>query len=173
MESGGCRMDQLTWLRWHGVMTRAWDVLTAATTIGSGLLAGVFIAFSAFVMSGLRRLPDAGGLAAMRSINVTALRPPLIIALFGVSALCFAVVLRALVTWSRPGAAWLLVGAILTVIGALGVTAAINVPLNDRLEAGTVTWPRFLAGWEPANHARTILCLAGCALLLVGELRRH
>jgi uncharacterized membrane protein len=154
-------------------MTRPWDVLAAATTIGSGLLAGVFFAFSAFVMSGLRRLPDASGAAAMRSINVTAQRPPLMIALFGVSALCLVMIGRALATWSRPGAAWLLAGAILTVVGALGVTVAVNVPLNDRLEAGTVTWSRFLAGWDPANHARTLLCLAGCAVLVVGTIRRH
>jgi uncharacterized membrane protein len=152
-------------------MTRLWDVLTAATTVGSGLLAGVFFAFSAFVMSGLRRLPDAAGANAMRSINVTAERPPLMIALFGVSALCFVIVVRALATWSRPGSGWLLAGAILTVVGALGVTVAVNVPLNDRLAAGTVTWSRFLAGWDPANHARTVLCLAGCAALLVGSIR--
>jgi uncharacterized membrane protein len=154
-------------------MTRPWDVLAAAASVGSGLLAGVFFAFSAFVMSGLRRLPGADGAAAMRSINVTAQRPPLMIALFGVSALCVVVVVRALVTWSQPGAAWLLAGAALTIVGAFGVTAAVNVPLNDRLDAGLVSWSGFLAGWGPANHARTLLCLAGCAVLLVGALRRH
>ncbi|UQU68230.1 DUF1772 domain-containing protein [Couchioplanes caeruleus] len=154
-------------------MSRPWDVVVAATAVGSGLLAGVFFAFSAFVMSGLRRLPDASGAAAMRSINVTAQRPPLMIALFGVSALCVVMIVRAVVTWSRPGAGWLLLGAIVTLVGALGVTSAVNVPLNNRLDAGTVSWSRFLAGWEPANHARTVLCLAGCALLLAGALRRH
>jgi uncharacterized membrane protein len=153
-------------------MTRSWDVLTAVTTVGSGLLAGVFFAFSAFVMSGLRRLPDSDGAAAMRSINVTAEHPPLMIALFGTSLLCAAVIVRALTTWSRPGAGWLLAGAVLTIAGAVGVTAAINVPLNNRLAAGTVTWSRFLAGWDPANHARTVVCLAGCAVLLIGLLRR-
>ncbi|WP_433293551.1 DUF1772 domain-containing protein [Actinoplanes sp. CA-030573] len=154
-------------------MTRSWEVLTAATTVGSGLLAGVFFAFSAFVMSGLHRLPAPAGAAAMRSINVTAQRPPLMIALFGVSILCVATIVRALSTWSRPGAGGLLLGAILTIVGALGVTAAVNVPLNDRLEAGTITWDRYLAAWDPANHARTILCLAGCAVLLAGAIRRH
>ena len=153
-------------------MTRLWDVLTAATTIGSGLLAGVFFAFSAFVMSGLRRLPDPGGATAMRSINVTAERPPLMLALFGVSALCVTMIVRALATWSQPGAGWLLAGAALTIAGALGVTAAINVPLNNRLGAGTIAWPQYLAAWDPANHARTILCLAGCAVLLIGTIRR-
>ncbi|GAA2525238.1 anthrone oxygenase family protein [Winogradskya humida] len=154
-------------------MTRTWDVLTAVTTIGSGLLAGVFFAFSAFVMSGLQRLPASDGAAAMRSINVTAQRPPLMIALFGISALCLATIVRALATWPAPGAAWLLTGAALTIVGALGVTIALNVPLNDRLESGTVTWSRFLSAWEPANHARTVLCLAGCAVLLIGAIRRH
>ncbi|MEU8819236.1 anthrone oxygenase family protein [Actinoplanes sp. NPDC048796] len=154
-------------------MTRTWDVLTAATVVGGGLLAGVFFAFSAFVMSGLRRLPDPAGAAAMRSLNVTAERPPLMIALFGVSALCVAVAVRALATWSQPGSGWLLTGAVLTVAGALGVTVVVNVPLNNRLDADTITWSRYLAGWDPANHARTVLCLAGCAVLLIGLLRRQ
>jgi uncharacterized membrane protein len=153
-------------------MTRTWDVLAAASTVGSGLLAGVFFAFSAFVMSGLRRLPDPAGAAAMRSINVTAERPPLMLALLGVSALCAAMIVRALATWSQPGAAWLLTGGALTIVGALGVTSVVNVPLNNRLDAGTITWPQFLAGWDPANHARTVLCLAGSAVLLIGLLRR-
>ncbi|MEU4162902.1 anthrone oxygenase family protein [Actinoplanes sp. NPDC026670] len=154
-------------------MTRFWDVLTAASVVGSGLLAGVFFAFSAFVMSGLRRLPDQAGAAAMRSFNVTAQRPPLMIALFGVTALCVVVIVRAVAAWPGPGAGWLLAGAILTVVGAFGVTAVVNVPLNNRLDADTIPWSQYLAGWDPANHARTILCLAGCALLLVGVLRQQ
>jgi uncharacterized membrane protein len=153
-------------------MTRAWDVLNAVTIVGSGLLGGVFFAFSAFVMSGLRRLPDPAGAAAMRSLNVTAQRPPLMIALFGVSVLCVVVIVRAVAGWSRPGAGWLLAGAVLTVVGAVVVTAVVNVPLNNRLNAGTVAWPEFLAGWMPANHARTLLCLAGSAALLAGAIRQ-
>ncbi|MEV4349015.1 anthrone oxygenase family protein [Actinoplanes sp. NPDC049596] len=153
-------------------MTRTWEVVTAATVIGAGLMAGVFFAFSAFVMSGLRRLPDPAGAAAMRSLNVTAQRPPLLIALFGTVALCVAVIARALTTWSQAGSGWLLTGAIVTFVGALGVTVAINVPLNNRLDAETISWPDYLAGWNPANHARTVLCLIGAALLLIGLLRR-
>ena len=41
--------------------------------LGCGLVAGVFFAFSAFVMSALARLQPAQGIAAMQSINITAM----------------------------------------------------------------------------------------------------
>ena len=43
--------------------------LTIVGAVGSGLVAGVFFAFSTFVMSGLRRAPAPAGIAAMQSIN--------------------------------------------------------------------------------------------------------
>jgi uncharacterized membrane protein len=45
-------------------------VLTVVAALGCGLNAGVFFAFSSFVMAALRRLPPAQGIAAMQSINV-------------------------------------------------------------------------------------------------------
>jgi hypothetical protein len=49
------------------------NVLYAATllsTLGCGLIAGVFFSFSSFVMKALAELPPAQGIAAMQSINV-------------------------------------------------------------------------------------------------------
>ena len=40
--------------------------------VGCGLMAGVFSAFSTFVMKALARLPAHEGIAAMQSINVVA-----------------------------------------------------------------------------------------------------
>jgi hypothetical protein len=50
-------------------MTRPLEWATLGTALGCGLLAGVFFAFSAFVMPALRRLPASQGIAAMQSIN--------------------------------------------------------------------------------------------------------
>jgi len=44
-------------------------ILTLVSALGCGLIAGVFFAFSAFVMKALARLPPAQGIAAMQSIN--------------------------------------------------------------------------------------------------------
>ncbi|HET9531010.1 MAG TPA: hypothetical protein VFQ92_11700, partial [Blastocatellia bacterium] len=48
-------------------------VITIVTALGSGLIAGVFFAFSSFVMRALCRLPTREAIAAMKSINVAVL----------------------------------------------------------------------------------------------------
>ena len=57
--------------------------LVAGTALASGLVGGVLYAFSSFVMAGLKRLPPAQGMAAMQSVNVTAVRPGLMIPFVG------------------------------------------------------------------------------------------
>jgi len=43
--------------------------LTLVSALGCGLTAGVFFAFSSFVMKALGRIQPAQGIAAMQSIN--------------------------------------------------------------------------------------------------------
>jgi len=59
---------------------------TAATALGCGLVAGVFFAFSTFMMHALARLPAAQGIEAMQSINRTAVTPLFMTALMGTVA---------------------------------------------------------------------------------------
>lgn len=103
--------------------------------LGTSLIAGVWFAFSAFVMDGLARVPDPTGIAAMQSINRTALHPPLMAAMFGTGALCLGLVVWAIVSWGERGAALVLAGGVLYLLGTIGVTIAANVPRNDRLAA--------------------------------------
>ena len=53
---------------------RVLDVATFLAAIGSGLIAGVFFAFSTFVMRALGRRPPTEGMAAMQAINVAVIR---------------------------------------------------------------------------------------------------
>ena len=110
-------------------------VLTLLSALGCGLMGGVFFAFSAFVMRALARLPPAQGIAAMHSINVVAITPLLMVALFGTAAACVLVAVSSLTAWQRPGAAYLLVGSLLYLVGTILVTIVFNVPRNDALAA--------------------------------------
>jgi uncharacterized membrane protein len=93
----------------------------------------VFFAFSSFVMRALGRLEPARGLAAMQSINVLAVTPAFMTALFGTGAACLALAVWALVDWDGSFGPYLLVGSGLHLVGVVVLTIAYHVPRNDAL----------------------------------------
>jgi uncharacterized membrane protein/ketosteroid isomerase-like protein len=150
-------------------------VLTIVATLGSGLVAGIFFAFSNFVMKALARVPPAQGIAAMQSVNVVVLNRWFFAVFFGTAVCCLALAIISFVRWQKPGAGYLLVGSLLYLVGTILVTIACNVPLNDALAAvdpssadtGPV-WTDYLKKWTIWNHVRTIAVLAASALFIVG-----
>jgi uncharacterized membrane protein len=64
---------------WRAVLYAAALVMS----LGCGLIAGAFLAFSSFVMPTLKRLPKGKGIAAMQSINVLTVTSVFMTALFG------------------------------------------------------------------------------------------
>jgi uncharacterized membrane protein len=158
-------------------MTNKWDVITVCAAVGCGTVGGVFFAFSALVMSGLTRLPDTQGIEAMKSINVTAVRPPLMLALFGSAALCVAVAAHAIATWGDRQALLLLIGASLYLTGAIVLTIVYNVPLNNHLATlsshapdAATQWRTYARDWTIANHVRAVASLAAMVLLILAPL---
>jgi uncharacterized membrane protein len=148
--------------------------LTLVSALGSGLIAGVFFAFSAFVMKGLARLPAAQGIAAMQSINIAAISPLFMTALVGTATVCAVLAVFVLATWDRAGSAWLLAGSLLFIGGAIAVTRVFNIPRNDalaRVEAssveGEMLWARYLETWTAWNHVRTAAALLAAACFMI------
>jgi uncharacterized membrane protein len=145
--------------------------LTLLAAVGSGVVGGVFFGFSGFVMKALARLRPAQGIAAMQSINVVAVSPPLMIALFGTALACVALVVSSLSRWRDPVVALQLVGSGLYLVGTVGVTMAGNVPLNNALAAvdpesadGAETWARYVPRWTALNGVRTAAAVAAAVL---------
>lgn len=137
---------------------------------GCGLVAGVFFAFSAFVMKALSRLPFGEGIAAMQSINVAVLNPWFMAAFFGTAAACVLALISSLLRWHEPVAVYLLVGSALYLVGSLLVTIICNVPRNESLAAVAPTdpdsaslWAGYVASWTAWNHVRTAAALAAAA----------
>jgi uncharacterized membrane protein len=153
----------------------AYHVLLAVTAVGCGLVGGVFFAFSTFVMAALRRLPEAEGTRTMQAVNVTAVRPPLMVLLFGTALLC-----PVAAGWSfdTGDASLVLPAALVYLVGTVVVTAAANVPLNNRLadvEPGTPdaarTWSTYTVVWVRWNHVRTLAGALSCGLLCAALLQ--
>ncbi|MBI3527351.1 MAG: DUF1772 domain-containing protein [Betaproteobacteria bacterium] len=144
--------------------------VTFFAALGCGLMAGLFFAFSNFVMKALARLRPDSGIAAMQSINVAVLNPLFLGLFLGTTVVCLLLVIYSLVHWQHPGTVWLLTGGALYLIGNFVVTAAFNVPRNDvlaRVDASNSeavrAWRDYAAGWTRWNHVRTITALAAAA----------
>src|SRR5262245_38514687 len=146
--------------------------LTLITAIGCGLNAGVFFAFSSFVMKALARLQPAQGVAAMQAINLTAISFAFMLALFGTALACIAVAGLALAHPNASYAPYLLAGSGLYITGVIVVTIAFHGPRNNmlaRVKASSAdapsAWTYYLAQWTAGNHVRTAAALAATANL--------
>lgn len=142
-----------------------WTAATVAGVVGAGLTAGVFFAFSTFVTSGLRRLPPAQGLAAMQSINVTAVTPAFMTLLAGTAGLSAVLLVRGALRLGDASGRLLVAAALLYLLGAIAVTGVRNVPMNDALAlldpaapGSAAAWSGYLDRWVTWNHVRTAAC---------------
>ncbi len=136
---------------------------------GTGLVAGLFLAFSLAVMPALRVSDDATLVAVMQRINVAIVDPGFLVLLMGTP---IALVVATLTGPQRP-----LAGVALALhLLALGVTGAINIPLNEALarvggsadDAALAAARRaFERRWNRAHSARTMAVTASFATCLV------
>lgn len=145
------------------MLDRSIFILAFAAAIGSGLVGGIFYAFSTFVMPALGRIAPEQGIAAMNSINVTVINPLFFLAFFGTGFVCLALVAGSFVWWGHAGGKLVLLASLIYLISCIGVTMFFNVPLNNALAAvksvtpdGAALWARYLRDWTFWNHVRTV-----------------
>lgn len=144
--------------------------LALLTCIGAGIVGGVFYAFSTFVMKALSQLPANQGMAAMQRINAVVLNPLFLGVFMGTALLSIACLIFSFQPWSALRSPLLLTTGLLYLGGAFCVTAACNVPRNERLarlqpespEAASY-WAAYLREWTKWNHVRTAAAIAAAA----------
>lgn len=149
--------------------------LTFLASLGCGLMAGLFFAFSVAVMKGFARLPSAEGIAAMQAINEAIINPVFLAVFFGTAAACTFLIVVSLLHWRDPGVAYLILGSALYLVGSFLVTVVFNVPRNHALASvspvdpdSTSLWASYLEKWTAWNHVRTVATLVAMALLISG-----
>jgi uncharacterized membrane protein len=149
------------------------------SALGCGLMAGVFFAFSAFVMSALARLQPTQGISAMQSINIAVINPLFMVVFLGTAVACLFLAVSSLLRWHQPGAAFLLAGSLFYLVGTFLVTVVFNVPLNDALakvdpgnpESANL-WASYVNHWTAWNHIRTAAVLAAAASFTIALCHR-
>lgn len=127
-------------------MTRFRTVVLLGATLATGLMAGLFAAFSYAVMPGLVRTDDLTFVTAMQDINAAILNGWFALCFGGALLLAVAALLLHLGRGRGRPLRWIAAGLVLYVV-VLAITMTINVPLNDQLAAaGTPDHIADLAG---------------------------
>ncbi|WP_416796509.1 DUF1772 domain-containing protein [Ciceribacter azotifigens] len=147
------------------------SVLLWFSAIGCGLLAGLYFAFSTFIMRALGRTGAEAGATAMNTINVEILRSAFMPLFLGATASSAILALIALLRWGEPSSLSMFLGGLLYVVGMFGVTMVFNVPLNTKLsKAGSgnldAVWRNYLDVWTRWNHVRTLTSTAASSLFI-------
>lgn len=147
------------------------SVLLWAMALGSGLMAGVYFAFSGFIMKAFDKIETTQSIAAMNSINDVILRSSFMPVFFGSSIGSFLLVTVAIIYWGQAGAGPALIAGMVYFVGMFVCTVVFNVPLNNalaRLDPGSDNaqqiWSHYLRTWTKWNHLRTVSSLLTCVL---------
>ncbi len=145
-------------------MTDNWIVYASlAAGLSSALVAGVFQAFSDFVMPGLIRSEPKGGIESMQHINRTVFRSVFLTTFLVLVPVLL--VFSAFAWFQMDGIARVLIitGTAVYVLSVFGVTVAGNVPMNERLDKMACTsteasayWQTYGKVWTNWNHVRMI-----------------
>ncbi len=150
-------------------------LLLTIAAIGAGLMAGVYFAFSGFIMHSLDRLDAENAVDAMNAINEVILRSWFMPLFFGTSLLYLLLAVLAIFDWSDHNAPLLLTAGLTYFGGMFVCTVFFNVPLNNRLakakEGGidiyiekSQLWSHYYKYWTRWNHLRTSSSLVACML---------
>lgn len=143
------------------------DLSLVAALVTTGLMAGVYAAFSIAVMPGLARTDDRTYVHAMRGTNLAILNGWFLLLFGGPLLLGSVAVLSRLGDHEDLG--WVLVALVLYVV-TLVVTGVVNAPLNNRLDTTEpVEEARslFESRWVRWNAVRTVVCTASFLALAV------
>jgi len=154
------------------------QLLILLSALSTALIAGVFFAFSTFVMKALRRLPADQGIAAMQSINIAVINPAFLGVFLGAAGLCIACTIITLLNWNGLTSMYVICGSALYLVGTFGVTMGCNVPLNNALAGLDVKdvraaekWADYVQVWGRWNHVRTAagVLSAGAFILAIAR----
>jgi uncharacterized membrane protein len=158
------------------------DIILIITTVVTGLIAGLFYAFSYSVVLGLGKLPDAEYIRAFQNINREIQNPVFLSCFMGILLL---LPLSTYLHYQKPATPqfWLLLAATLVYfIGVFAVTAIGNIPLNNAIDAlkldgasaESIQAQRsaFESKWNNLNIVRTIASTVTLILTVIACLRK-
>ncbi len=116
-------------------METTWfQLVLEVATIGCGLIAGIFLTFSDFVMRSLKLTETSAGIEAMQVINREVYRSIFMVLLWLMLALSAYLIVYGFLALNALASGLVVTGGMLYFLGMLVVTMVFNVPMNKVLD---------------------------------------
>jgi uncharacterized membrane protein len=148
-------------------------LLTMASLLLTGAIAGFFYAYSVSAIWGLDAADPAVAIRAMQGINAVVRNAAFAPAFFGTPVAAALAAALLFMSGFRLPALLLAAAALLYVGGTFLPTLLVNVPMNEALarieapgepQAARAAWAAYSGPWLAWNHLRTAASLAALAL---------
>lgn len=142
-------------------MSYSWaQLIVGGAAVYCWLVAGIFLAFSDFVMRSLGAISAAQAITAMQSINVVVYRSVFMVGLFALTAVSLMFIGFGVF---GAGSGLIIASGVIYLVAVMGVTGFGNVPLNNKLAvvdpeapSSVEVWAHYLKVWVRWNHLRTV-----------------
>ena len=144
-------------------MIAIWFLLLCVfSVIACGLVSGVFLAFSGFIMRSLGKAKTSAGIEVMQIINREVWPTLFITLLLGMSALSPGLMAYAYFQIEGTASTLIIMGGAIYLMGAFVVSLVFNVPMNNRLDASecasveaAIYWTNsYVPRWTFWNYVR-------------------
>jgi len=150
-------------------------IVSSICVVACGLVSGVFLTFSDFVMKSLRGAQQSAGIEVMQVINRKVYKSVFMVLLLGMSAVSTILLGYGLLIGPTPENILIMTGSGIYFIGVFLVSMVFNVPMNKRLEsmeysssAAALYWTdTYVPRWVFWNTVRTIASAAASVCFLV------
>jgi uncharacterized membrane protein len=140
----------------------------------TGLMAGIYLAFSAIIMKSLGDLAAVQAAQVMNTINDVILKTIFMPIFFGSTLWYAGLILRSVADWKIGISGLQVAAALIYIVGMFLVTAFGNVPHNNALKQSAhddsalqAYWQTYMERWTHLNHIRTISCILACGALMI------
>ncbi|WP_370251306.1 DUF1772 domain-containing protein [Nioella sp.] len=151
-------------------------IVAQGAVLAYGLLGGVFLAFSDFIMRSLSLVGGHGGVEAMQVINREVFRIVFMALFLGMAPVSALLVVHGLAWGEGSGALLLAAAGGVYLLGCFAVTVAGNVPLNEALAGLDTRAPDTIRYWQDVylprwtfwNSLRTAACALASVLAMLG-----
>lgn len=140
----------------------------------SAVVAGVFSAFSEFIMSALLKAEPASGIKVMQHINRDVIRTQFVAGILSIAAFSTLFALYSLTVFEGAALATLILASLVFLPSVFLMTMFGNVPMNNRLDsldhrsaAAHAYWLEYGHRWTRLNHVRSVGCVLTAGLYTI------